>query len=55
MNISYKTWVDLENLVKVGPDRVYLVINVFHRGPYESASRKHWGPIASCGGQYQYF
>ena len=38
MNITYKTWVDLENLVKGGPNIVFLVINVFHRGPYEPAS-----------------
>ena len=47
-------WVDLENLVTGDPDRVVLVINVFHRGPFEPASRSNWGPIAFRVGLYQY-
>ena len=43
---------DPEKLHQCGPDNVFLVINVFHRGPFRPPSRSNWiqrGPIVSRG------
>ena len=50
MSVEDAPCANLEDSIMRGPE-LFLVLNIFHRGLYRPPS----GPIASHGGQYQYF